>query len=91
MISGGQTAADLAGVRAAKWAGLATGGTMPKGFGTRRGPRPFDAQLSATAENDSSNYGPRTWDNVRNADDTCGSRPTGTPPASWARSRRSRP
>jgi hypothetical protein len=35
VISGGQSGADLGGLRAAKVLGIQTGGSMPKGFLTR--------------------------------------------------------
>lgn len=40
VISGGQCGVDVAALRAAKRAGLQTGGTMPRGWRTLDGPRP---------------------------------------------------
>jgi hypothetical protein len=40
VISGGQTGADEAGLRAAKVLGYKTGGMMPHGWKTEAGPRP---------------------------------------------------
>lgn len=40
VISGGETGADMAGLLAAREAGLQTGGTAPPGFATDEGPRP---------------------------------------------------
>jgi hypothetical protein len=52
VISGGQTGADQAGWRAAKAAGIPTGGWMPKGFLTEDGPRPEFAELYGAKELD---------------------------------------
>src|SRR3954453_21838055 len=49
VISGGQTGADLAGWRAARAAGIATGGWMPRGFWTEAGERPEFAELYGAA------------------------------------------
>jgi hypothetical protein len=68
--SGGQEGVDVAGVRAAKRAGYATGGVMPKGFRTLAGPRPEYAELFGMTEHSSSDWGPRTDENVRTADFT---------------------
>lgn len=64
VISGGQTGADQAGWRAAKSAGIPTGGWMPKGFLTEDGPRPEFAELYGAREHPSKEYPPRTRDNV---------------------------
>jgi hypothetical protein len=70
IITGGQTGADQAAWRAAARAGLATGGTMPRGFQTEAGPRPeFAARFGAIA-NDSDDPADRTLANVRDADAT---------------------
>lgn len=70
VISGGQTGADRAGLRAAKDVGLATGGWMPKGFLTLEGPRPDWAREFGLQEHASPNYPPRTRRNVQAADAT---------------------
>ncbi len=70
VISGGQTGADIGGVKAAKLAGLKTGGTMPKGFKTLEGPRPEYAALFGMTEHASPNYPPRTHQNAKDSDGT---------------------
>lgn len=65
VISGGQTGADRAGLVAAKAAGLATGGWMPKGFRALDGPRPEFATLYGVTEHASDRYPPRTALNVK--------------------------
>jgi len=70
MISGGQTGADIAGLVVAKKSGLATGGSMPKGFKTLEGPKPDYAKLFGIEEHASESYVPRTHKNVQDADGT---------------------
>jgi len=70
VISGGQTGADLAGLRAAKAAGLETGGWMPKGYRTEAGNRPAMAVLYGMKEHDSREYIPRTKLNIIESDAT---------------------
>jgi hypothetical protein len=70
VISGGQTGADQAGWRAAKAAGLPTGGWMPKEFLTEDGPRPEFAELYGAAELDSEDYVRRTRANVHDSSAT---------------------
>jgi hypothetical protein len=70
VITGGQTGADQAGWRAAKAAGIPTGGAMPKGFLTEDGPRPKFAKLYGAHELDSEEYQERTQRNVIDADAT---------------------
>jgi len=41
IVSGGQTGADQAGLRAAKAAGIETGGWAPHGWTTEKGPAPW--------------------------------------------------
>ena len=41
VVSGGQTGADQAGLRAARAAGIETGGWAPKGWETEEGPAPW--------------------------------------------------
>ena len=69
IISGGQTGADRAALETARRLGFATGGTVPKGFGTAKGPDPTLAQFGVT-EDASSEYPSRTVKNVRDADGT---------------------
>ena len=68
VISGGQTGADEAGVKVARWLRIPTGGTMPKGWRTQDGPRPEYADRYGMIEHTSSGYGPRTFVNVADAD-----------------------
>jgi Circularly permutated YpsA SLOG family len=68
VITGGQTGADEAAWRAAKAAGLPTGGWMPKGFITERGPRPEFADLYGAKEIPTVDYAARTQANVADAD-----------------------
>jgi hypothetical protein len=70
VISGGQTGADIGGVKAAKSLGYATSGWMPKGWRTLDGPRPQYAEMYGMKEHSSSSYNERTWDNVLWADGT---------------------
>jgi hypothetical protein len=70
VISGGQTGADQAGWRAAKSAGIPTGGAMPKGFLMEDGPRPELAALYGAHELDSEEYPARTEANVKASDGT---------------------
>lgn len=71
VISGGQTGADLAGVAAAHRAGIATGGWMPRGFLTEKGPlSPLLVERYGFREHASASYPPRTFANVRDADAT---------------------
>lgn len=70
IISGGQTGADQAGLRAAKALGLTTGGLMPKGFRTESGPRPHFRELYGMGESRFGGYQPRTRWNIQHADAT---------------------
>jgi hypothetical protein len=70
VISGGQSGADVGGLRAAKSLGIRTGGWMPKGFLTLEGPKPEYAQEFGLIEHGSVKYPPRTRANVRDADAT---------------------
>lgn len=70
IISGGQTGADQAGLRAAKRLGLETGGWMPRGFKTEGPNRPEFAAEYGMRETESADYPPRTGMNVRDADAT---------------------
>jgi Circularly permutated YpsA SLOG family len=68
VISGGQTGADQAGWRAAKAAGLETGGWMPLGFLTEEGPRPEFAELYGARETRTDHYPVRTEANAMESD-----------------------
>lgn len=70
IVSGGQTGVDQAALRAAKAAGLATGGWMPLGYRTLSGPRPEFAELYGMREHETRDYPPRTSANVRESDGT---------------------
>lgn len=70
IISGGQTGADIAGLKAAKELGLETGGWMPKGFRTLEGARPEYRELYGLRDTESSYYPPRTALNVKESDGT---------------------
>lgn len=71
IISGGQTGADIAGLRAARACGIRTGGWAPKGYITERGPRPFVlGQIYGLREDSSERYPSRTLKNVMMADAT---------------------
>jgi len=70
VISGGQTGADQAGLSAAKFIGLQTGGTAPKGYKTLDGPCYDLRDVYGLEENESSNYAVRTDLNVQNSDGT---------------------
>lgn len=69
VVSGGQAGVDLAGLLAAKKAGIETGGWMPKDWLTEDGPKPEYADLFGMVEHQSS-YKGRTWANVRDSDGT---------------------
>lgn len=69
VISGGQTGADQAGLRAARTAGILTGGTAPKGWLTEDGPAPWLADFGLV-ECDRAGYPARTERNVKDADGT---------------------
>lgn len=67
IISGGQTGADQAALRAARLAGLPTAGFAPKGFLTEAGPAPALADFGLT-ETGTTDYRERTRANVEEAD-----------------------
>lgn len=67
VISGGQTGCDQAALRAAKAAGLATGGWAPKGWLTEDGPAPWLAEYGLE-QCFSADYRVRTGFNVDEAD-----------------------
>jgi len=70
VISGGQTGVDIAGLRAAKAAGVETGGWMPKGWRTDGGAHPEYAALYGLRVTRSEAYPVRTRKNVASADHT---------------------
>jgi hypothetical protein len=76
IISGGQTGADQAGWRAAKAAGLETGGWMPCRFMTEDGPRPEFEKLygarvwTSGSDGTGESYRDRTYRNAAEADIT---------------------
>ncbi len=67
VISGEQTGADQAGLRAAKACGIATGGMMPKGFRTLDGPDKALAEEFGLREHTSPSYNMRTSANARDS------------------------
>lgn len=69
VVSGGQTGSDMAGLLAARIRGIETGGYIPKGFKTERGPRPSLARWGLV-ETKSSGYIDRTKMNVEHSDAT---------------------
>lgn len=69
IISGFQTGADIAGIRAAKDCLLETGGYIPKGYKTERGNKPEYKSLGAL-EHSNSDYLGRTLKNVLISDAT---------------------
>lgn len=70
VISGGQTGADLGGLKAAKVLGIATGGFMPKGWRTEDGPRPMYEVEYGLTEWMNDRYIARTMQNIRVSDAT---------------------
>lgn len=70
VISGGQTGADIAGLRAAKTAGISTGGFIPKGFKTHNGMEPWLGNEFNLVEIEGDSYAERTRLNVMQSDCT---------------------
>jgi hypothetical protein len=70
ILTGGQTGVDQAAWRAARAAGLVTGGTMPYGFQTEDGPRPEFARDFGAVAGESTDPAVRTLVNVAAADAT---------------------
>lgn len=70
VISGAQTGADRAGLRAAKAAGLKTGGYMPLGYIALDGNLPEFESMYNIKQHTSPKYPPRTYANVRESDAT---------------------
>lgn len=69
VISGGQTGADIAALRAAKAVGIATGGWAPRGWLTEAGPAPWLADYGLK-EHARASYPPRTRQNIIDSDAT---------------------
>jgi hypothetical protein len=69
IVSGGQTGADQAALRAASAARIETGGWAPKGWTTEKGAAPWLADYGL-AEHPSPDYPPRTEANARDSDGT---------------------
>lgn len=69
IVSGGQTGADQAGLRAARAAGIETGGWAPKGWATEDGPAEWLSDFGLT-ECPTPGYPPRTLANARDSDGT---------------------
>jgi hypothetical protein len=70
VISGGQTGADIAGLKAAKACGIPTGGFIPLGYKTQEGPKPEYEALYNLIELDTASYRERTRLNVMQSDCT---------------------
>jgi len=74
IISGGQTGADFAGLMAARFLGIPTGGTAPKGWRIENadGSSGSNPELASFGliEHESSEYPPRTKQNVADSDAT---------------------
>lgn len=70
IISGGQTGADIAGLKTAKKHGFETGGFIPKGCNTRDGSKPEYKTLYGMKETTNSDYPTRTGLNVKESDCT---------------------
>jgi hypothetical protein len=70
IISGGQTGADVAGLKAAKYMRIKTGGWMPYGCKTQDGPRRDYLEKYGMKECMSYGYAARTDANVRSSDAT---------------------
>jgi putative molybdenum carrier protein len=67
VISGGQTGADMAGLNAARRAGIPTGGWAPYGYLTELGPMPALLKGFNLKEHTSSKYPPRTFANINDS------------------------
>lgn len=70
VISGGQTGADIGGLRAAKSVGIPTGGFMPMGFRTLDGFAPWMESEFGMVAIDTPSYAERTRLNVMQSDCT---------------------
>ena len=70
IISGFQDGADIAGIFFAKEHGYETGGYMPFGFRTSKGPKRCYSVMYGAQEDNSPDYPPRTERNVKDSDGT---------------------
>src|SRR5271170_6504771 len=70
VISGGQTGADIAGIKTAKQCGFKTGGYIPKGFLTLDGKKPEYAKMYGLQQMSTYKYPQRTEMNVKTSDAT---------------------
>jgi hypothetical protein len=70
IVTGGQTGVDQSAWRAAREAGLATGGWMPRSFATEAGPHPEFGHAFGAQALDSDDVADRTLANVRDSDAT---------------------
>jgi hypothetical protein len=70
IVSGGQSGADLGGLKAGKLLGIPTGGYMPKGWITEAGSKPEYAEEYGMTEWDTHDYLGRTKQNARLGDVT---------------------
>lgn len=68
IVSGGQTGADTAALRAGRILGLPTGGWMPRSFRNELGSKWYYAQMYGMQEHADPRYGPRTRQNILDAD-----------------------
>lgn len=70
IISGGQSGADLGGLKAAIKLGISTSGYMPRGWKTENGPKPEYGDIFGMIEHEFSDYPSRTEDNIKLAQGT---------------------
>lgn len=70
VISGGQTGADQAGLRAAQMNKMATGGFAPKGYITKDGPNIKLLKHQYGLVESKGSYKKRTWENVEKSNAT---------------------
>jgi hypothetical protein len=70
VISGGQTGADIAGIKTAKKCGLKTGGYIPRGFLTLDGNKPEYKKMYELQETATYRYPERTELNAKTSDGT---------------------
>ncbi len=70
IISGGQTGADIGGLVGARRAGIQTGGCAPRDYKTEKGCQKQALKSFGLYEHDSSEYAPRTYENVIESDAT---------------------
>ena len=70
IVSGMQTGADAGGLLAAELFSIKTGGWVPKGCKTERGPKPEYIERFGLWETNTDNYVPRTMSNAKLGDGT---------------------